>query len=1060
MVPPYEESDPTTRVLPSGHQPTTGAEGEKGPDAPHTRQGSTIGRYVVLGALGEGGMGVVLRAYDPKLRREVALKVMRAGKKLAGAEAAARMLREAQALARLNHPNVVAVYDAEPTDDGVTIAMEYVEGSTLREWLRETTRSWPAVLEVLLAVGRGLAAAHSAGVIHRDIKPDNVLVSRGGQVKLTDFGLARSGGGAPSSSSELPQELSDSSDADEDVPLTQIGTVLGTPPYLAPEQHAGQTADARSDQYALCVSLWEALHGERPFRGKSVVALVTAKLQGPPARRRSSVPDWLDAIIVRGLSPDPDERWPSVEALVNELGSGRARARGRRIAVGAAFATCIGVAGLAGVQWDRATRVAACEAEGASIETTWNDEARTVLRTAFVETGAPHAKETADRVTRWLDDYADVWKTTQTGACLDATVSRVWEPDLEERAAWCLEEHRMEFDALVSRLSSRELESIDRAVQAAAGLSRVAPCRDAEQLSRLPSPPTEHRDEVRAIRAELSRAAALRSTGAYSEGLVIARDAQARSSVVGWPPLVAEAHLRVGDLLESSGDYADAESTLRVSYFEAAKAGVPEVAATAAARLVYTVGVQLDRHGDGLLWADLAEVALTSLPDPTRMRSANRSSNLAAVYLRMGVYDKAKALHEEALGIKERELGSEHPDVASSLNNVAGVHFSTGAYEQARTMYARALEVWEQTLGPEHPEVAMTLANLALTHHVMGEHATAKTLHGRALAIRETSLGPTHPRVAASLASLADTHYSTGDYETARELHERALAIREDSLGSEHPSVAASLASLAMVHAATGAYSAARERYERALAIQQATLGPDHRDVGATLLNLANIHFANNEHAEAKVLYEQALVIWESVLGPEHPDVATSLNNLANVHRTLGESDAARDRLERALAIREKALGAEHPDVAATVSSLASLYRDAGMHEDAKANYERALSIWEKSLGADHPNTSHPLMGLAKILIAQDRPAEALPLLERAVRVREKSSAPPAELAQAQFLLARTLWTTGREHTRAVSLARNARDRLRESGDAGASELARVEAWLATHGSSRTSEGR
>ncbi len=246
-----------------------GTAGAAGPIEPEAGAGTTLGRFVVLEEVGRGGMGRVLRAYDPKLQREVALKVLR-GEMLRG-EGHARLVREAQAMARLSHPNVVAVYDVEDTPRGVVLVMELVDGVTLQRWLR-TERAWREVLASFVDAGRGLAAAHAQGLLHRDFKPANVLVASDGRVKVTDFGLAKSAPDGPASiqraSASFPSvdpsllESSEVSIADE---LTHAGTVIGTPKYMAPEQHCGEPLDAAVDQYAFCVVLWEALAGVWPF---------------------------------------------------------------------------------------------------------------------------------------------------------------------------------------------------------------------------------------------------------------------------------------------------------------------------------------------------------------------------------------------------------------------------------------------------------------------------------------------------------------------------------------------------------------------------------------------------------------------------------------------------------------------------------------------------------------------------------------------------------------------------------------------------------------------------
>jgi tetratricopeptide (TPR) repeat protein len=269
-----------------------------------------LGRYRLLGRLGQGGMSVVFRAHDPQLRREVAVKLLHSSRGAPDPEHQARLRREAHALGRLSHPNVVQVFEIGEVDGQTFVVMELVRGTTLREWLRAGPHPLPEVVAMVAQAGRGLAAAHAAGIVHRDFKPENVLIGADGRARVVDFGLARASPGEGA-----PVEVSTSSLA---APLTRSGTVLGTPAFMAPEQlrEAGR-ADARSDQFSFCVLLYEALYGERPFDD-----LTAAKVRPPPPG--AQVPAALRAVLLRGLQHDPAERWPTMDALLDALAAATA----------------------------------------------------------------------------------------------------------------------------------------------------------------------------------------------------------------------------------------------------------------------------------------------------------------------------------------------------------------------------------------------------------------------------------------------------------------------------------------------------------------------------------------------------------------------------------------------------------------------------------------------------------------------------------------------------------------------------------------------------------------
>jgi eukaryotic-like serine/threonine-protein kinase len=883
------------------------------------------GRYVVLEHIGEGAMGAVVRAYDPKLRREVALKIMRARAAFGGSEAEARMLREAQALARLSDPHVVAVYDAELTEHGVCIAMEYVEGQTLRAWTRARDRRWWQIVEVVTAAARGLAAVHAAGVVHRDVKPDNVLVSHDGRVRLADFGVARARDDDLWSDTVWTNERERGQYHLPDI--TQQDTVVGTPAYMAPEQHVGRSAEPRSDQYALCVMLWEALHGERPFRGADMEALLNAKRRGPPERHAKHVPQWLHAALVRGLAADVEKRWPSVDVLVDVLVSGRRRTRRRRSAVGFGLVACVIAAGAAWQRWDRSMRIATCERAGEAIAVIWNDDARETLRAALVGTNVSYAEETAAKVMPWLDEYARSWQGARFEACMDATVAGTWDANILDRSVWCLDERRMKLEALLRELSRAEPETVENAVPAAAALTRVEACLDADLLERLPSPPSEHREEIRETRVELSRANALQQMGSYEEALILARGALARAEALGWPPLVVDGRIQLGISFNSAGNYAEAEGVLETAYFEAIEAGVLEGAATAADELVATVGYRLARTREAVGWARHAEGSLRQVADLEGTRMATHFTNLGLVHHTAGAYEEAKDRQERALAIREEALGPEHPLVASSLLNLGLAHQSMGAYAEAESLFARALAIQQQALGPEHPAVALGLNNVANVHHVTEAYPKARALYEQALTLQERALGPEHPDVARTLTNLGSVRRSMHDYDDARALYERALSIREKTLGAEHPDLAGSLNNLANLHLATKSYEEARTLLQRALAIWESALGPEHFYVGVTCSNLGSVHAAQGEDDEAKAYFERSLAVLETALGVDHPDLAHALIGLARTVLVQGKARDAVALSQRAVKLRE------------TANSSTAMV--------AEARYWLARSLWE-----------------------------------------------------------------------------------------------------------------
>jgi len=369
---------------------------------------------------------------------------------------------------------------------------------------------------------------------------------------------------------------------------------------------------------------------------------------------------------------------------------------------------------------------------------------------------------------------------------------------------------------------------------------------------------------------------------------------------------------------------------------------------------------------------------------------ATSLNNLALLYKSQGNYSSSEPLYLRSLAIDEKVLGAEHPSVATSLNNLAELYRTQGNYSKAEPLLLRALAIREKVLGAEHPSVATSLNNLAELYRTQGNYSKAEPLYLRALAIDEKVLGAEHPSVATSLNNLAELYRTQGNYSKAEPLLLRALAIREKVLGAEHPSVATSLNNLAELYRTQGNYSKAEPLLLRALAIREKVLGAEHPDVAGSLNSLATLYYSQGNYSKAEPLLLRANAIYEKVLGAEHPDVAQSLNNLATLYYSQGNYSKAEPLLLRANAIYEKVLGAEHPDVAQSLNNLATLYYSQGNYSKAEPLLLRANAIYEKVLGAEHPDVAQSLNNLAELYRTQGNYSKAEPLYLRALAIFEK----------------------------------------------------------------------
>ncbi|MBL9104164.1 MAG: serine/threonine protein kinase [Myxococcales bacterium] len=968
------------------------------PEAPEPRRGDAVGRYVVLGRLGAGG---ALAAYDPELDHKVALKLLR--DETSRDDGKGRLLREAQALAKLSHPNVVAVHDAGTFEDRVYLAMEHVAGRTLRSWLQDGRR-WQEVLAALTAAGRGLAAAHAAGLVHRDVKPDSVMVGADGRVRVTDFGLARPTNGRASISSE---SLTLSGGERLGVSATRTGAPVGTPAYMAPEQWIGKEADARSDQFAFCVTMWEALYGQRPFVGDSLATLaprvLKGELQAPP--RGSTVPGWLRRVLARGLQAEPQRRHPSMSALLAALGRGQTR--GRRVWLAAGVLGLM-IAGAGVAAWrthQRGLRARACEAAGGEIAAAWQADARAGLEHALRASGLPHAEATFVRVVPWIDRWAAEWSRVRAQVCREAMVEETRPPGELTTATACLDERRDELAGLLTVLGDGDPASAAQAVPAVAGLTSPATCADPRALARRPAAPIDGdtRAQVGSLRRDLMRVRGLLAAGRVAEGFGQADVLLAAAERLGHRPLEIEARLTFGRLALAADQPARAEQALAQVYFDAGALGADEPARLAATALVRAVGVAAARPAEGLVWA----------------RSA------AMLVARLGL---AGTLAD-----------------AEVVTATATVHALRGAHDEALPQLERALAIAERVLGPSHPGLEAVLTSTADVQRARGELAAAARLLARAVAIDEEALGPESPQVARALVRLAAVHRDARDLEAARGALERALAIAERALGERHPDVAGALVELAAVLLDQGATERAVPLYDRALAVQEQALGPAHPDVARTLHSLAVVHGRLGEHLQAVALHRRALAAREEALGPDHAEVLQSLDDLTHEHRGHGELALAAAPAERALALRERTLGPSHTDLARALEELGVMRRELGELEPSERLLTRALAMRLALQGPRHREVATSRVLLGETLLARGRAKEAADELEAALAGLGGEATAPALLADARFALARAL---GRRHARAAALTREAIAGYEAAGAGAEARLRAARAWL------------
>ncbi len=1042
-------------------------------------RGHTVGRYVVIERVGAGGMGVVYAAYDPQLDRKVALKLMHsAPSEATSAEEKARddghvrLLREAQAMAKLRHPNVITVHDVGALDDHqVFVAMEFIDGATLKDWLAREKPPRRRVLEVFVQAGRGLEAAHAAGLIHRDFKPENVLVDRGGVPRVLDFGLAKAVGELADESpgksmvGKVPKLVDSVEHSSLSTSITRAGTVLGTPAYMAPEQHVGAETDARSDQFSFCVALYEALYGVLPYSGATIAAMAFAVLQGrvdePPSGSRVSAR--LRRILLRGLSVEPEDRYPTMAELLAEL-SVDPWARRRRWLLGV-FGLALAGLGTVAYLEARASRRSVCAGDDGVFAEVWDEPRKQAIERAFLETGRSFAEDTWARVEAMIDDYTAAWREMSRAACVATHVEHEQSPELLHLRMACLARRQSQVRALTDVFASADAGTVDKAITLVASLSSVGGCADTEALASEVLPPEDAstRAEVARLEERLDDARVQLGAGHYSEGLELATLVVQRARPLEYAPLVGQAELVRGQLLAELGE-TSAAAALELAITEASRGKDARGAAEAWIELIDVIGVQQAQFDRALAMRIAAEAALAWAGVGARDRALEaRLARVSGEVLRMqGKLPEAESEARRAVSLIESSADRDASAAAALADTLMGLGRllrTRGEYDEAKAAYRRARTLREDTLGAGHPDVASALTGLGNTAWAAGQYAEARSFLERALAIRVKALGARHPKVATTENSLGAVYQTEGRYEEAEEHFRKALAIREAELGLEHPQVAATRMNIGNTLIQRGDLEGARAQYEQALAAQRQKLGEKHPDIAYTLNNLGLLASRLRRYDEAESYYRKALAVREEALGAEHPDTASNLDSLGIVLVEIGPErhDEAAELLERSLRIRERALGAEHPDVASSLQGLGTLDLARARPVGAQARLERALVIAEKALPPTHHFTTATLVGLAKCRLALKDVAGAVIHLERALslRTQDDAAAPGAQgsdLEEARFLLAKTLWSRSAgapQRARARALAEQARDGYAAlDGPTSADARAEVERWL------------
>lgn len=709
-------------------------------------KGTRVGRYSILGRIGEGGMGIVYEAWDPQLDRHVALKVLRGDR--ARAEA---LLAEAQTLAKIvHHPNIVTVFDAGVSGEQAFLAMELCRGQSLQEWLADGPHGVREILDVFVAAGRGLAAAHQAGVIHRDFKLANVLIGKDGAVRVVDFSMARP------------------IDVEDDAPSSarSASTIVGTPAYMAPEQLLGRVGDHRMDQFSFCLCLYGALLGRPPFPGRTfqerrrTVPLGLGTAERERLSRARKVPMRVRRAILRGLSVEPDDRFPSMEALLSELIERRRWPWALSVL---ALAAGLGL----GVLATPDSHPEPCKSPEAALGEAWGSAMRQGLAAAIERTGHPRAAEQLEHAAAGFGRYAEAWQAAYSHACESTYVTRVQSDAAFELRMRCLDRRRTQLELAVMTLAqAADPQQLDARMTLPFRLPALDECGDATALATGMPTDALTQGRILALVRRIDRASTMREAGLVQEGLALATAAVDEARELDHPPLLAQALECLGRLQIDGVAPTTAEATLREAIAVGTRCHDDQTVARAWPWLLYTLVMQHELvTAESLGFA--AEVAIERTDDQTARSWLYNA--FGALHVERGELERARGELERALAITIQRRGAQDLDVGITRINLGFALLGAGRRSEAADAFRQAQAILATTVGTTHSLNDVVLGGLCRVENERGRHDVALALCSEALDRPEAR--PVSPVTTGILQlQLAKALHGLGDHDRARQL--------------------------------------------------------------------------------------------------------------------------------------------------------------------------------------------------------------------------------------------------------------------------------------------------
>ncbi len=820
-----------------------------------------IGRFIVIRKLGQGAMGIVYLAYDPKLDRKVALKLVDTsalGSEVGDAQV--RLEREAKAAAALGHPNVVTVYDVGNQGEDVFLAMEFVEGAPLTDWMKQE-HEWRETVRLFAEIARGLAAAHDAGLIHRDFKPDNVLMGEDGRPRVADFGLARPTEGW--SARDAAKMIGDGKEGSiralaigSHDALVSTGEVCGTPAYMAPEQFAGIDVSAASDQFGFCASLYEALFGHRPFKGESVTELAVAVIENnrEPLPSKHNVPKAVVSAVLQGLDPDVEKRHPSMHAVADRLEAAlRLRTRNRILAGGAVLAV---LGGGFGAQAATALDEQPCEAAQTDVEDTWNPQTRASLEASLTNANLPTA------VVGEFDAFANKWTSQRVEACEATRVAGTQTDEVLGLRMACLDRAQMRLrvanESLTNGPTAPMLDSVEVALGDLDECGHIRSLQEENALGRrsedtveqqaiwtqlegkiafirlnASAPPSVWQDEAKEV-ARLGRehhldhaaAVGLRWVGAAAVQTNELDAAEAAfADALRWSAtsqdrkLAPELLQAAGEVALLSGRYDQATERLNLAVAFSGRILDPDERRKVEQQAQLTLAEVHVRNEAPDRARQLAERLRDETPAPPPATRERILSTLGSSCRALGDMRCAVESHTKALEIAQSMPEVEPLELAGRYANVGLMHVDMGNAPESVKLLRKAAEIVEEAFDANHPMRGQLLSDIGGIQGAMMDPKDGERDLLAGLAIHEKNHGPDSPELVEALMDLNKTQMRLGKFDDAKAHGERAVKIVDASFEGNHPRRAEPRLPLSDAYAATGQFDQAAKVLREGLEI-------------------------------------------------------------------------------------------------------------------------------------------------------------------------------------------------------------------------------------------------